>query len=190
MDLKRVFDLVLGTVAIVLLSPLLLSLSLYILISDGAPVIFKQQRVGRDDQLFTIWKFRTMKKGVGNYAKRDMKDYDACLIRGGKFLRHTSLDELPQLFNIMAGSMSFVGPRPLIPEEENIRVMRREAGVYSVRPGVTGLAQINGRDCISDEEKTAFDKQYVEHHSLPGDVKILCKTVVVVLTHRGMSKEQ
>ena len=189
MDLKRFLDVVLGCAAIVLLSPLLLALSLLIFCSDGAPVIFRQQRVGRNNELFTICKFRTMKKGVGNVAKRELQNYEDCLIPGGKLLRRTSLDELPQLFNIVKGDMSFVGPRPLIPEEDNIRQMRLEAGVYAVRPGVTGLAQISGRDKISDAEKTAYDKQYVEHHTLWADCKILCKTFAVVLTHRGMGRD-
>ena len=188
--MKRVLDFVFGIAAIVLLSPLLLALSVFILLSDGRPVIFTQQRVGMGDRLFTICKFRTMKKGVGDHAKHDLQNYDDCLIRGGNFLRRTSLDELPQLFNIVAGQMSFVGPRPLIPQEERIREMRREAGVYSVRPGVTGLAQVSGRECITDEEKTAFDKQYVENRSLWLDFKILCKTFVVVLTHRGIRQGQ
>ena len=175
--------------AIVLLSPLLLALSVLIFCVDGAPVIFTQKRVGRDNGLFTICKFRTMKKGVGNVAKRDLQNYEDSLIPCGKFLRRTSLDELPQLFNIVKGDMSFVGPRPLIPEEARIREMRREAGVYTVRPGVTGLAQVSGRDCITDEEKTAFDKQYVEHHNLWADFRILCKTVAVVLTHKGMGRD-
>ena len=189
MDLKRFLDIVLGLAAIVLLSPLLLLLSALIFCVDGAPVIFTQKRVGKDDRLFTICKFRTMKEGVGNVAKRDLQNYEESLIPCGKFLRRTSFDELPQLFNIVKGDMSFVGPRPLIPEEDRIRKMRLEAGVYAVRPGVTGLAQINGRDCITDEEKTAFDKQYVEHHDLWVDFKILCKTVVVVLTHKGMGRD-
>ena len=187
--MKRFFDIVLGCAAIVLLSPLLLALSVLIFCTDGAPVIFTQKRVGRDNQLFTICKFRTMKKGVGNIAKREMDNYEENLISCGKFLRRTSLDELPQLFNIVAGDMSFVGPRPLIPEEDTIRQMRLEAGVYAVRPGVTGLAQVNGRDNITDEEKTAFDKQYVEHHNLWIDFKILLQTVSVVLTHRGMGRD-
>lgn len=188
-ELKRILDIVFGVLALVLFSPLLLTISLLILCSDGMPVIFRQQRVGQDNRLFTIYKFRTMKKGVGNIAKRELPDYEQCLIRGGKFLRRTSLDELPQLLNIVAGDMSFVGPRPLIPEETEIRQMRLDAGVYAVRPGVTGLAQVSGRDTISDEEKTAFDKQYVEHHNLWVDFKILCKTVAVVLTHRGMGRD-
>ena len=183
-------DFVFAAAALIVLSPLLALLCLFVLISDGCPVLFRQKRVGKDNKLFTIYKLRTMKKDTVNVAKKDLENYDACLIRGGHFLRRTSLDELPQLFNILNGTMSFVGPRPLIPEEEGIRQMRLEAGVYSVRPGVTGLAQVSGRDSLPDEEKAAFDKQYVDERSLWLDIKILCRTVVVVLTRRGMTQKQ
>lgn len=188
--MKRVFDIVFGVLAIVLLLPLLAAISLFVLLSDGQPVIFSQDRVGKDNELFRIFKFRTMKNGTANVAKKDLDGYKKHLIRGGHFLRRTSLDELPQLFNIVRGDMSFVGPRPLIPEEAQIRKMREEAGVYTVRPGVTGWAQVNGRDFVSDEEKTAYDKEYIEHHGLGMDFKILCKTVGVVLTHKDMSQTQ
>ena len=108
--------------------------------------------------------------------------------QSGRFLRKTSLDELPQLFNILSGSMSFVGPRPLIPEEKEIRTLRREYGVYSVRPGMTGLAQVNGRDKLSIEEKALFDKEYVDKQSLWLDIKIMFKTVKVVLCREGISE--
>ena len=187
--MKRVFDVIFGTLAIVLLSPLLAAISLFVLFADGRPVIFSQDRVGRDNKLFRIRKFRTMKNGTANVAKKELENYEKHLIRGGNFLRRTSLDELPQLFNIVRGDMSFVGPRPLIPEETEIRKMRADAGVYSVRPGVTGWAQVNGRDFISDEEKTAYDREYVEQHSIGMDLKILWKTVGVVLTHKDMSQD-
>ncbi len=188
--LKRIFDIVFAAAALIVLSPLLAVLCLFVLISDGSPVLFRQKRVGKGNRLFTIYKLRTMKKGTVNVAKKDLENYDACLIPGGHFLRRTSLDELPQLFNILNGTMSFVGPRPLIPEEEEIRRMRLEAGVYRVRPGVTGLAQVSGRDTITDEEKAAYDKQYVDEQSLLLDLKILCRTVGVVLTRRGMTQKQ
>ena len=187
--MKRFLDVVFGTVAIIVLSPLLLALSLIVLLSDGFPVIFRQERIGRGGRRFRICKFRTMKKGVGNVAKKDLQNYGDCLIRGGSFLRRTSLDELPQLFNILGGSMSFVGPRPLIPEEREIDEMRRAAGIYAVRPGVTGLAQINGRDNLSNEEKTAYDLEYVRTQSLRLDLRILLRTVGVVLRRENMAQD-
>lgn len=188
-DLKRILDIVFAAIALIVLSPLLGVLCLIVLISDGRPVLFRQKRVGKDNRLFTICKLRTMKKDTANVSKKELRNYDDCLIRGGHFLRRTSLDELPQLFNILGGSMSFVGPRPLIPEETEIRELRLQAGVYRVRPGVTGLAQINGRDTITDAEKAAFDKEYVDNQSLWLDFRILCKTVRVVLTHSGMTQK-
>ncbi len=186
--MKRALDIVFGTVAIVVLSPLMLAIGLAVLASDGSPVIFRQERIGRNRRNFRICKFRTMKKGVGDVSKKDLRNYEACLIRGGNFLRRTSLDELPQLFNIVGGTMSFVGPRPLIPQEREIDRLREEAGVYSVRPGVTGLAQVSGRDNLSDEEKAAFDAEYVRTQSLRTDLQILWKTVRVVLRRENMTQ--
>lgn len=187
--MKRALDILFGTVAIVCLSPLLAAICLAVFVSDGSPVIFRQERIGKDRRRFRICKFRTMKKGVGDVAKKDLQNYADCLIRGGHFLRRTSLDELPQLFNIVGGTMSFVGPRPLIPQEEEIDRLRAEQGVYAVRPGVTGLAQISGRDNLSDAEKAAYDAEYVRTQSLPGDLKILWKTVRVVLRRENMVQE-
>lgn len=186
--MKRFFDIFFGMVAIIVLLPLFAVISLMILISDGRPVLFIQDRVGKDNKLFKIKKFRTMKNGTRNVAKDELHEYDSQVTPIGRFLRKTSLDELPQLFNIVEGTMSFVGPRPLIPEEDEIRQMRLQANVYSVSPGVTGWAQVKGRDFVSNEEKTAYDKEYVERSSLLFDIKILFKTVIVVLTKKNLSK--
>ncbi len=186
--MKRIFDVVCSLIAIVLLSPLMLLISLIILIDDGRPVLFCQDRVGYNDRLFKIRKFRTMKNGTRNTSTASLAEADDCITRSGKLLRKTSLDELPQLFNVLNGTMSFVGPRPLIPEEENIRNLRREYNVFSVRPGVTGWAQVNGRDCLTDEEKAAFDSEYVKCHNFLFDIKILFKTALVVLTGKGFAE--
>lgn len=186
--MKRIFDVVCSLIAIILLSPLMLLISLIILIDDGRPVFFCQDRVGYNDRLFKIRKFRTMKNGTRNTSTASLSEADECITRSGRFLRKTSLDELPQLFNVLNGTMSFVGPRPLIPEEEHIRNLRREYNVFSVRPGVTGWAQVNGRDCLTDEEKAAFDQEYVKCHSIFFDIKILFKTALVVLTGKGFAE--
>ena len=187
--MKRALDIVFGTAAIVGLSPLLLALALAVFLSDGFPVIFRQERLGKGRKIFRICKFRTMKKGVGDVAKKDLQNYGDWLIRGGNFLRRTSLDELPQLFNIVGGSMSFVGPRPLIPQEREIDRLRAELGVYKVRPGVTGLAQVSGRDNLTDAEKAAYDAEYVRTQSLRGDLAILMKTIRVVLRRENMTQD-
>lgn len=184
--MKRFLDVLLSLLAIIFLSPLMLIISLIIICDDGLPVIFRQNRVGKGDELFKIKKFRTMKNGAPNLSTADFEQSDEFITRSGKFLRRTSLDELPQLFNVLAGDMSFIGPRPLIPEESHIRELRREYGVYSVRPGLTGWAQVNGRDCLSDEEKAEYYREYIERRSLLFDTKIFFRTIWVVLTGKDV----
>lgn len=186
--MKRFFDIVCSLLAIIVLSPVMLITAVIIAVTDGLPVVFKQQRVGLGNKNFTIRKFRSMRVGTKNVATKDFGDADSHITTFGKLMRKTSLDELPQLINILEGTMSFVGPRPLIPEEKEIREMRVARNVYSVRPGVTGLAQVNGRDLMSEEEKVNWDAQYVENHSFLGDIKILFKTVKVVLSGEGYAE--
>lgn len=180
-DLKRFFDMFVSIFAVILLSPLFLIVSLAILITDGKPVLFRQERVGKDNKIFTVYKFRTMRNGVGDIATADLSDANEKITKTGKFLRLTSIDELPQLFNILNGTMSLVGPRPLIPAEKEIRELREKYGVYSVRPGITGYAQINGRDNIDDATKALLDKEYIEKQSFIFDMKIIFKTFMKVL---------
>ena len=179
--MKRVFDFIISLFALIILSPLFLLVALIILIGDGTPVLFRQKRVGKNNELFTIYKFRTMKRGTENVASGKLKNANAKITRFGRILRATSIDELPQLFNILNGTMSLVGPRPLIPEEAEIRELREKYNVYSIRPGITGWAQVNGRDNISLEQKALLDKKYVEKQSLGFDIKILIMTVLKVL---------
>lgn len=186
--MKRAFDFTVSLLLIIILLPVFLVVSLIVLIDAGAPVIFRQYRVGKDNKLFYIYKFRTMRKNTRNAATADLTDSDKFITKSGRFLRKTSIDELPQLVNVLIGDMSFVGPRPLIPEEKEIRALRKEYGVYSVRPGITGLAQINGRDNLSIEEKALFDKEYIDKQSLGLDIKILLKTVMVVLRRENIKE--
>ena len=174
--LKRALDIVLSALALAVLAiPMALIALLVKLSAPGRPVLFRQTRVGRAEQPFTLWKFRSM----------DGERITAL----GRFLRTASLDELPQLFQVLAGSMSLVGPRPLIPQETHIRALRRAWGVYRLRPGLTGLAQINGRDKLGDEEKAAFDKQYAENVSLSLDTRILLATVGKVLRRADIEEK-
>ncbi len=184
--MKRFFDIFASLIMLIILSPLFLIISIVIAVDDGLPVIFKQHRVGKDNELFYIYKFRTMRNGTRNVASGSLSESGECITASGRFLRKTSLDELPQLFNILQGKMSFVGPRPLIPEEEKIRELRKKYNVYSVRPGMTGLAQINGRDNLTDEEKAEFDRKYVENHSFFSDIVIMFKTFSAVLTGKDV----
>lgn len=179
--MKRIFDFLVSLFSVILLSPLLLIVSLMILAADGSPILFKQERVGKGGKLFKVYKFRTMQNGTGDYATAELNDADSKITKVGKFLRSTSIDELPQLFNILNGTMSLVGPRPLIPAEKEIHELRKKYNVYSVTPGMTGWAQINGRDNISNEKKALLDKEYVEKQSFKFDIEILFKTVGKVL---------
>lgn len=186
--MKRIFDFTVSLLLIIILFPVFLIVAFIVLIDSGYPVIFKQYRVGKDNKLFYIYKFRTMKVNTRNTSTDDLTEADAVITKSGRILRKTSLDELPQLFNVLTGKMSFVGPRPLIPEEKEIRIIRKEYNVYSVRPGITGLAQVNGRDMLSAKEKALFDKEYVEKQSILLDIKILFKTVAVVLKRENISE--
>ena len=184
--MKRIFDFTVSLLLIILSSPVFLVVALIVLIDSGYPVIFKQYRVGKCNKLFYIYKFRTMRVNTRNAATDDLDEAEQAITKSGRILRKTSLDELPQLFNVLTGKMSFVGPRPLIPEEKEIRRIRKDYNVYSVRPGITGLAQVNGRDMLTAEEKALFDKEYVEKQSFMLDMKILFKTVLVVLKRENI----
>ena len=186
--MKRVFDFIISLFALIILSPLFLLISLIILIGDGKPVLFRQKRVGKNNELFTIYKFRTMKRGTENVASGKLENANAKITKFGRILRATSIDELPQLFNILNGTMSLVGPRPLIPEETEIRELREKYNVYTIRPGITGWAQVNGRDNISLEQKALLDKEYVENQSLGFDIKILIMTVLKVLRREDVNE--
>lgn len=186
--MKRVLDFLISLLALIILSPLFLIVSVGVLISDGSPVFFRQKRVGKNNELFEIYKFRTMKRGTENVASNDLSDADVKITRFGKILRATSIDELPQLLNILNGSMSLIGPRPLIPEETRIRELREKYNVYSVRPGITGWAQVNGRDNVSAEKKALLDKEYVEKQSLMLDIKIFFMTIHQVLCRKDVNE--
>lgn len=176
--IKRILDMILSFIAVILLSPLLLVLYCLVRVKLGAPVLFRQERPGRGGEIFTLCKFRTMTE------KRDengeLLPDEERLTSFGKFLRSTSLDELPELFNILKGDMSLVGPRPLLvcylpwyTEEESHR--------HDMRPGLTGLAQVNGRNALVWEDRFAYDLKYVEHCTFLMDVQILMKTIGKVI---------
>ena len=175
---KRALDVLSAALALIVLSIPMALIALAVKLSDvHAPVLFCQRRVGRDERPFTLWKFRSMDAGGSHVTAL------------GRFLRVTSLDELPQLIQVLTGSMALVGPRPLIPAEENVHALRRAGGVYRLRPGLTGLAQISGRDKVSAEQKAAYDKQYAENVSLRLDVHILLATVGKVLRRADIDEK-
>lgn len=180
--LNRLFALIL----ILILSPLFLLVGISILIEDGFPVFFKQKRVGVNYKFFNIYKFRSMKKNTPNVATHLLTNPDQYLNKIGKFIRKTSLDEIPNLLNIVKGEMVFVGPRPALYNQDDLMTLRVAIGVDKLKPGITGWAQINGRDEISIEEKVALEKEYLQRKSFLFDVEIVVKTFTSVLGSKGV----
>ena len=184
---KRLLDIVLSLTALIVLAPLLLVLALLVKLDSPGPALFKQKRVGRNEKLFDIYKFRSMYTSAPrDVATSELQNAESHITRVGRVLRKTSLDELPQLFNVLKGEMSFIGPRPLVPNEKDIHELRREKGAYRVRPGITGWAQVNGRDCVLPVDKARLDGYYADHISFGLDVKIIIFSVICVLTARGV----
>ncbi len=181
---KRPFDFALAFFALVVLSPVLAAVAFLVKAKLGSPVIFTQERPGRNECIFRLYKFRTMTEEKGPDGK--LLSDEKRLTDFGKWLRATSLDELPELFNILKGDMSFVGPRPLLVVYLS-RYSRRQARRHEVRPGLTGLAQVSGRNSLSWEEKFEDDVRYVEKITFVGDIKILVRTFLVVLKGAGVS---
>jgi O-antigen biosynthesis protein WbqP len=165
---------------LLLLSPLFVVVALAIYLEDGAPVFFVQKRVGKNYGFFSLYKFRTMKKNTPNVATHLLDNPKQYLLSLGGLLRKLSLDELPNLINIVRGEMVFVGPRPALFNQEDLMALRVAAGVEKQMPGITGWAQINGRDSISLEEKVALEKYYLDNQSLALDLKILWRTLFKV----------
>lgn len=183
--IKRPMDIILSLCALIVLSPLMLVIAVLVRINLGSPVIFKQQRPGLNEKIFTLYKFRTMTDERDENG--ELLPDSARLTKFGKFLRSTSLDELPELFNILKGDMSIVGPRPLLVQYlplYNEHQKRR----HEVRPGLTGLAQISGRNAISWEERFNLDVKYVDNISFIGDWKIILTTIKKVLIREGINQ--
>lgn len=185
---RSVIDRILAGIALIILSPLFLIVSIAQKISaPDEPVFFLQKRVGKNAHCFNIIKFRTMKSSAPkNAATGDLADPQIYISRLGRFLRDTSIDELPQLANVVKGEMSLIGPRPLVYTEREIRFLRRWYGVYQVTPGITGWAQVNGRDTVDIYDKVYYDREYVQNVSLKFDLKVIWKSVLVVLGRKGV----
>jgi len=181
--LKRTLDLLFSFLLLIFLLLPMGVIALSVALTSRGGVLFRQTRIGRDGAPFTCLKFRTMVKSAPpNRPSAGFDDVGQYLTPVGRFLRKTSLDELPQLWNVLRGDMSLVGPRPLIGEEEDVHRVRRENGVYRVRPGMTGLAQIHGRDRLANDEKAAYDIRYVSTISLREDLRIIAKSLGCVLS--------
>lgn len=182
---KRLFDIVASFTALIILSPLFLIICFVNLLTPDTKIFFSHERRGRRGKPFKIYKFQTMKNNTPNCATGDLENPEQYITKLGKILRKTSLDELPQLWNILKGDMSFVGPRPLISSEIRAHRMRLEYNVYRFRPGLTGLAQIKGRDNISLMKKMELDKLYCDNWSIKMDIAILFQSVLVCIRQDG-----
>lgn len=176
---KRVIDMVGAILALLLLSPLLVVIALVIRLGDGGPALFRQSRVGRHGEIFTMLKFRSMPVATPNLPSAAAGELTVTPV--GKFIRRTNIDELPQLFNILSGDMSFIGPRPALAAQTTLLALRRERGVLMARPGLTGLAQVNSYHGMSESEKVHWEQRYVRRITLWGDITIVARTFVYLL---------
>lgn len=183
---KRLFDLVIAIDLLMILWPLILTLSVAIFLKMGYPILFKQMRPGLKGQVFIIYKFRTMTNDRDDSGQ--LLPDEKRLTKFGMFLRSTSLDELLEILNILKGEMSFIGPRPLLVRYLD-RYTPEQARRHEIKPGITGWAQVNGRNAITWEEKFKLDVYYVDHHSFWLDVKILSLTLIKVISREGISGE-
>lgn len=184
--IKRILDIISSLLAIIILSPLLAVTAVIVKTKLGSPVLFKQERPGKDEKIFTLMKFRTMTDERDENG--ELLPDEVRLTKFGKFLRSTSIDELPELFNILKGDMSVIGPRPLLVKylpRYNEHQHRR----HEVRPGLSGWAQVNGRNSISWEEKFDLDVEYVDNYSLSKDINILFMTVMSVIKRDGINSD-
>lgn len=173
---KRLFDILTTLVAISILLPLMLVVSVLIKIADPGPVLFAQSRIGQRGRPFRFYKFRSMPVGTGDVSSDQLGEIRLSSI--GRFIRRTNIDELPQLFNILSGDMSVVGPRPPIPAQKELLGLRRESGTLDCRPGLTGLAQVNSYDGMSVAEKARYDEIYSRKITFWGDFSIILRTLV------------
>lgn len=185
--LKRIIDFVLSLVAIIVLLPFIIIFAIIIKLESKGPVFFKQKRVGKNKKHFMIYKFRTMRTDTPKDMPTHMlKNADSYITRFGKIMRKTSIDELPQIINILKGQMSIIGPRPALWNQEDLIAERDKYGANDILPGLTGWAQVNGRDELEIPIKAKYDGEYVEKMSLLFDIKVFFKTIIKVFKHDGV----
>lgn len=173
-------------ISLIILSPVFLIIALLIKLESKGPVFFKQERIGKDNINFMIYKFRSMRTDTPDVPTHLLDDPEIFITKVGKFLRKTSLDELPQFINIIKGEMLFVGPRPALYNQYDLRDLRTEKGVQTLLPGVTGWAQVNGRDELEIPDKVEFDRQYLQYRSVLFDIRIFVMTVIKVFKKEGV----
>ena len=185
--LKRVIDFILSLIGLIVLSPVFIILCIWIKLDSKGPIFFRQKRVGKNKKHFNILKFRTMYIDTPKDMPTHMlSNPDQYITKAGKFLRKTSLDELPQIINILKGEMAIIGPRPALWNQDDLIAERDKYGANDIKPGLTGWAQINGRDELEIDVKASLDGYYVEHMSFSFDVKCFLGTITSVLKHEGV----
>ena len=185
--MKRLLDIAAGLAGLIALSPLLLGLAIAVRLESPGPALHWSRRVGRRNRIFAMPKFRSMRTDAPDVPTHELADPQQWVTPLGRFLRRTSLDELPQLWSVLKGDMSLVGPRPALHSQEDLVALRTAAGVDALRPGLTGWAQINGRDELPIPEKARLDHEYLQRMSLAFDFKILAATARAALSGRGVS---
>ena len=185
--IKRIIDVIFSILGLIILIPVFLIVSIAIKIESKGPIIFKQKRIGKRKKYFTIYKFRTMRSDTPKDMPTHMlKNANGCITKVGNILRKTSLDELPQLVNILKGDMSIIGPRPALWNQDDLVEEREKYHANDIRPGLTGWAQVNGRDELEIPVKAKYDGEYIEKVSLWFDIKIFFKTIINVFKHEGI----
>lgn len=184
---KRLMDIAGALAGLIALSPVLLAIAIAVRVESSGHSLHWSRRVGRENRIFAMPKFRTMRTGAPDVATHLLSDPGQWVTRLGRFLRRTSLDELPQLWSVLVGEMSLVGPRPALFNQDDLVALRTQAGVHRLRPGVTGWAQINGRDELPIPEKVRLDAEYLERRSLAFDLRILAGTALAAVTARGVT---
>lgn len=184
--LKRWFDVLAALVGLIVLAPVLLGLGVAVRLDSAGPALHWSRRVGRGNRLFAMPKFRSMRIGAPDVATHLLEDPQAWITPLGRFLRRTSLDELPQLWSVLIGDMSLVGPRPALFNQDDLVALRSKAGVQVLRPGVTGWAQVNGRDDLPVPEKVRLDAEYLREHSFLLDFRIIIMTLAAAISGRGV----
>ena len=183
---SSMIDRIIAFLLLLLFSPILMVAFLLLLVEDGFPLIFKQKRVGQNDKDFYIYKIRSMRRETPQVSTNELSNPEKYRLNTGKFFRKYSIDELPNLWNIIKGDMHFIGPRPLMRREQELHALRLKYGILEIKPGITGFAQVNGRDIVSVPRKVVLERHYKKNKSLKLKAFILAKTAVIVLRAAGV----
>lgn len=188
--IKRIFDIFFAIILLLMACIPMIFIAVMIKLTSRGPILFQQQRYGIHKKIFILYKFRSMAEGTPELANQDFSDMDSYVTSFGNIMRRTSIYELPQLLNILKGDMSFIGPRPMANSDYRVVLLRQERGANDIVPGITGLAQINGRNLISDEQKATYDAIYAKEVSLKMDLAIVVRTVLNVFFQIGINSDE